>query len=220
MHVFAFIYEFTAIIKKMNSSNYYYKINNKQFSRMKKKEKKVISTIIRQYFFEDSELIIDDSVESDRTLLVDNRDNQIFLTTTEILELINEKINNDKRIPDLFEDYFVMPNKKFLILKPANEDICHQIYRLNFDEKFKDYNLNFIVIPNKLLELAIQKYQSTVDQIFDLFSEENKPNGLKIIDDFLDESKESIFMNFVSYLFSVIFFYFFQLFIFKGQDIL
>ncbi|KAH7642083.1 Alkylated DNA repair protein alkB 8 [Dermatophagoides farinae] len=187
----------------MNSSNYYYKINNKQFSRMKKKEKKVISTIIRQYFFEDSELIIDDSVESDRTLLVDNRDNQIFLTTTEILELINEKINNDKRIPDLFEDYFVMPNKKFLILKPANEDICHQIYRLNFDEKFKDYNLNFIVIPNKLLELAIQKYQSTVDQIFDLFSEENKPNGLKIIDDFLDESKESIFMNFVKTYFEI-----------------
>lgn len=181
----------------MNPSNYNNKIHSKQFSRIKKKEKKIVSTIVRQYFSEYSELAID-NVESDRTLLVDNRNNQIFLTTAEILKLINEKINENS-ILDLFEDYFLMPDKKFLFLKTANQDICHQIYRLNFDDKLKDYNFNFIIVPNKLLELAINKYQPIVDEIFNLFSEENQPNGLKIINDFLDESEESTLIGFVSY---------------------
>ncbi|KAH9419585.1 tRNA (carboxymethyluridine(34)-5-O)-methyltransferase alkbh8-like [Dermatophagoides pteronyssinus] len=183
----------------MNPSNYNNKIHSKQFSRIKKKEKKIVSTIVRQYFSEYLELAID-NVESDRTLLVDNRNNQIFLTTAEILKLINEKINENS-ILDLFEDYFLMPDKKFLFLKTANQDICHQIYRLNFDDKLKDYNFNFIIVPNKLLELAINKYQPIVDEIFNLFSEENQPNGLKIINDFLDESEESTLIGFVKVYF-------------------
>lgn len=193
-----FFKEFSTINNKMNSSNYCNKINGKQFSRMKKKEKKIISTIVEQYFSKNSESIIDN--ESNRTLLVDNRDNQIFLATDAIFELICSKINNDHPISDLFEDYFLMPNKKFFILKTINEDICHQIYRLNFDEKLKDYHLNFIIIPDNLLELAIEKYQPSVDQIFDLFAKENQPDGLKIIENFLDESEESNLINFVSHL--------------------
>ena len=131
--------------------------------------------------------------ETYRSLLVDNRDYQVKLSTEELLEAIKADGGTYQLV-----DCFVLPSKVWLLLQFASSEHL-AAFKGAFLKRTDLTGINqFSVISDQIYELTVQRYLPEVEQIVETFNPANLPSGLQVIAEFIGPEEEATLIGLVS----------------------
>lgn len=194
---------------EIQKQNYPIAKEKKSKSKQAKKERKLVGTFVSKVLKrkEDGGKSLSSEQPPYRNLLVDNRDYQVKQSTEELMQLIQSQmaLNEDEPV---IEDCFVLPSKVWFLLRFATTcDLAtFRNALLDSDDSPTLATTTGISqsspISDTLYELTVSTFLPEVRLLLAAFAQdEGAPQGLTVMEDFLDYDEEQALIRFVSVLF-------------------